>query len=202
MPEISDRDLVGSFLSLLERYTGSTIASMVPGVTESDVSRWRSGKWTRLSSAKRDALWEWLNTSAENAASADSVIAPPRVAEPDYKSLNLNLPGRELLVDHAARIFDSFVVSLVAKGFSRPQIEHLGRIALASIVEADKVPGHRSRPRRELAIVQARFLEAVIGVLEYGLRPPGASPGEVDKLPNHPRRLTAEEKATPTVARS
>lgn len=202
MPEISDQHLVSEFLKLLEPYTGSTIASMVPGVTESDVSRWRSGKWTRLSSAKRDALRGWLEASAEGEIPSGSIIAPPKVAAPDYKSLNFDFPGRELLVEHAARIFDSFIVGLVSKGFTKDEIEHLGRIALAPIVEVDKIPGHRDRPRRELAIVQARFLEAVIGVLEYGLTPPGTPPGEVDNLPDHPRRSTGEETATPTVARS
>ncbi len=163
--KVDDRQVVADFLRAVEGYSGAAVKTMVPGVTESDVSRWRSGKWERLSNAKRATLQEWLAAQGFGAFEGVTTTAPQH-AIPDYKSFDLDFPHRDLLTDSTGPIFDRFVVGLIAKGIEKERIVTLGGVALASIVELHKMPGFSDRPIREIAVIQARFLNALIRVIE------------------------------------
>lgn len=62
---LTDQELVRRFLARWEGVSGPRIERSVPGVTQSDVSRWRTGKWKRLTAPKARALREALQAPEE-----------------------------------------------------------------------------------------------------------------------------------------
>lgn len=68
-----DQELVRRFLEKWEGVGGTTVEKRVPGVTQSDVSRWRLGHWSYLSTAKRQALRDDLQKSEGRSEFADGV---------------------------------------------------------------------------------------------------------------------------------
>ena len=51
-----DQTIVNRFLAKWEGTDGTVVGASVPGVTDSDVSRWRAGHYKRLTTTKRRAL--------------------------------------------------------------------------------------------------------------------------------------------------
>lgn len=56
----SDEQVVSAFLDAVDGLTGTEIARRVRGVSADDVSRWRRGKWQRLSEPKRKIILAYL----------------------------------------------------------------------------------------------------------------------------------------------
>lgn len=139
-----DEELVAEFLDASSRLSGREAAERVPGVSQHDVSRWRRGEWTRLTSAKKRALAAWLRhyRSQEMQPSAETEIEPEEVA-PNYEGLGVDLPGYERLLERPRRVFDHFMVELIGKGLGREDLEELGRGLLNPIAALNTL--HKGR---------------------------------------------------------
>ena len=56
LSQLSNSELVASFIDLTSRFSQPEVAKNFEGITQSDVSRWRRGDWKRLTAVKRRAL--------------------------------------------------------------------------------------------------------------------------------------------------
>lgn len=72
-----DNEIIASFLASTEGLSQEEAGRRVPGVSQSDVSRWRRGEWKRLSDKKRHALTSYL----QNGGGGDTDVAEEGFAD-------------------------------------------------------------------------------------------------------------------------
>lgn len=131
MNDLTDEELVSAFLEAVRGLSGREVESRVPGVTQSDVSRWTRRKFSALSSAKRRALIDYLEKS--RGTTRRPVLFRPTI---NYAGLQIDLAGVDRLTPRALVEFNRLMLALIASGHDRAALERAGGAMLAPIVQA------------------------------------------------------------------
>lgn len=66
-----DRLLVKALLALVDGKSGRAVADRVPGITQNDITRWRRGRWERLTTGKRHAIQRYVGARVAAAVTGD-----------------------------------------------------------------------------------------------------------------------------------
>lgn len=106
---LTDQQLVERFLSALSDVSSREAGRLVEGVTHDDVSRWRRGNWSRLTSKKRDALLNYLFLSEGHGGALTEAFRDPGEGRVEYQirasQLREILEGVEVGAgDHSVKI--------------------------------------------------------------------------------------------------
>jgi hypothetical protein len=170
--DLTDEELVASFLEAVRGLSGREVGRTVPGVTQSDFSRWSRGQFEALTAAKRRALIRFVD--GRKGAPKPAVLFTPVI---DYAGLGIDLNGLEHLTPEARTDFDRLMLNLIAVGCDRVALERAGRTLLAPIVE-----GAITTEEDQLATLQA--LKAVARRMAAEALPivPGAAETGADRM--------------------
>lgn len=162
--KLTDEELVRAFLTATEGMSQEAAARLAPGVSQKDVSRWKRGDFSWLSGKKRLALERFLEKRSGGLGGPGWTSEEP-MPSPDYESLGIDIPGYDRLLPRPRRIFDEFMVNLIARGLGRDDLQELGAGALAPISHLDTLYRNREVTEAESEEDQMMVLDRMIPVL-------------------------------------
>ena len=126
------------------------VEDRVPGVTQSDVSRWANGNWTRITGAKRRAVLAFLEIDGTPQPRGEGLTGFPVQLPPESASLDAHLTGEKVRArasghaDPAHEAFervDEMVQGLRARGeFSDAGYAYWRAVRLGAIYAEGYVP--------------------------------------------------------------
>lgn len=92
LPQLPEQVLVQGFLDATADLSQHEVEERVPGVTQSDVSRWKRGDWVRLTAAKKRAIKEFLDRGT-----AGGQVSPAGTGDHPEEEAGGQSPAEQLL---------------------------------------------------------------------------------------------------------
>lgn len=83
----ADRDLISRFLDRVADLSQEEVEKSVPGITQSDMTRWRRDDWQRLTAKKRRAVERFLKQPKNGKSPQKALMEAARILEAKAKEL-------------------------------------------------------------------------------------------------------------------